>query len=496
MLARLRDLSRSLAVRFVILLVIFLAVPVILYERFRAADEEKNALLMRSIQEEGRLIAVGLSPLLAGFQENAADSLKYTLAKMAIGRGNVKLLFRPKDAVDPGTFFYIAAAPPVSAEYLSREMAEMVKTGILDLLRDTCSGDRALSTRYMNPAGDEEILTSITPLNLENGCWAVITSNSKQEFTTSSFAQPYWKTADVRFAAAIYLLMAVIVIALFGSVWQSLRRFQRLAREIRTRGSSDASFAAHSRIPELAAVAQEFDRLVNALHTSAKSIRQAAEENAHALKAPLAVISQSLEPLKRALGQDDARARRSLELIERSVDRLDAVVSAARRMDEAAAELIDTPQRKIDFSALLREAVAACAEWPRARGLALRQEIEPDVTVWGSEDMLEAVVENVLENAVSFAPHESALHVALRRNGRLAQFVVEDEGPGVDAENLERIFERYFSERPAPSQDDEDHYGIGLWIVRRNVEAMGGTVTASIGEAGGLRMTVGLRLAA
>ncbi len=65
---------------------------------------------------------------------------------------------------------------------------------------------------------------------------------------------------------------------------------------------------------------------------------------------------------------------------------------------------------------------------------------------------------------------------------------VEDEGPGVPGESLQRIFDRYFSDRPAPHGDGEigtvpesfeGHFGIGLWIVRRNVEALGGTVEAA-----------------
>jgi two-component system sensor histidine kinase ChvG len=496
MAVNLRELSQSLAFKFVVLLLIFMAVPLILYERFRAVDEEKNLLLVRSMQEEGRLIAVGMAPLLATFATKTANNAKDTFSKMSSGRGNVKLLFRPKSETDAAAFFYIAAAPPAPAEYLSQEMTEMVKTGILDILRDTCQGDRPLSTRYKNPAGDEEILTSITPVNLENGCWAVITSNSKEEFVNSSFAQPYWKTAEVRFAAAIYLLMAVVVIVLFAGVWRSLRRFEHLARKIRVDGAGEMSFAAQNRIPELATVAQEFDRLVSALHTSARSIRQAAEENAHALKAPLAVIAQSVEPLKRALGGQDGRPRRALELIERSVSRLDALVSAARRMDEAAAELMDTPRRKIDFSALLGDALGACAEWPLARGLTVRRDIEPHVTVWGGDDMVEVLVENILDNAIGFSPPGGAIAVSLRRNGRFAEFIVEDEGPGVAPENLERIFERYYSERPSGPDGEGDHFGIGLWIVRRNVEALGGRVTASMRNPGGLRVKVELRIAA
>lgn len=494
--SRVRNVWRSLAFKFVILLSIFLAVPLVLYERFRAVDEDKNLLLVRTIQDEGRLIAVAVEPLLQNFQAGSANVVRSTLARLTGGHMNAKVLFRPKDATDPGSFFYIAAAPPATAEYLSQEMAEMVRTGILGMLLDTCEGDHPLYTRYNNPAGTEEILTSITPINLGNGCWAVITSSSKEEFVNSSYARPYWNTAEVRFAAAIYLLMAVIVIVLFASVWRSIRRFESLAREIRTDGSTDASFVSDIRIPELVGVAEEFDRLVNALYFSAKTIRQAAEENAHALKTPLAVISQSLEPLKRAVGPQEARARRSLELIERSVTRLDALVSAARRMDEAAAEVIDAPFGKVNFSALLHEALAAYAESLRARGLTLMQRIEPRVSVWGGEELLETVVENIFENALSFSPDGASVTVTLLRTGRYVEFSIEDEGPGVAPANLGRIFERYYSERSGDSEGEESHFGIGLWIVRRNVEAMGGTVSAAVRDSGGLRVTVILRVAA
>ena len=494
--ARLRAVGRSLAFKFFLLLAIFLAVPLILYGRLRTIDEQKNTVLARSIQDEGNLIAITMSPLLASFQEGSANALKQKLVELAKGRGNAKLLFRPKNASDPGSFFYIASAPQASADYLGQEMAVLVKTGILDMLRYTCEGDHTLSTRYQNPHGDEEILTSIAPINLPNGCWAVFTSSSNQEFVKSSFAQPYWKTPQVRVALGIYVLIAVVVIALFASVWRSLLRFEQLARQIRTERSREASFAADNRIPELAGVAQEFDLLVNALHTSSSSIRQAAEENAHALKTPIAVIRQSLEPLKKVFGQQEGRTGRSLELIERSVSKLDALVSAARRMDEAAAAIIDTPHRKINFSTLLLEELVASGEWPRARGLSMVQRIEPGVTIWGGKEMLETVVENLLENAISFSPSGGTIGVTLRRNGRLAEFVIEDQGPGVDPRNLNRIFERYFSERPARTADEESHFGIGLWIVRRNVEAMGGTVAAANRETGGLKITIGLRVAA
>ena len=90
-----------------------------------------------------------------------------------------------------------------------------------------------------------------------------------------------------------------------------LRRFAERARRIREQGPDAGSFAGRTGLPELADVAAEFDRMVDALHRSAADIRRTAEDNAHAFKTPIAVIRQSLEPLRRALpeGQSARPAR-------------------------------------------------------------------------------------------------------------------------------------------------------------------------------------------
>jgi two-component system sensor histidine kinase ChvG len=83
--------------------------------------------------------------------------------------------------------------------------------------------------------------------------------------------------------------------------------------------------------------------------------------------------------------------------------------------------------------------------------------------------------------------------VTLDRSGDEARLVVADEGPGVDPRNFERIFDRYFVHRPG--QDGSSHYGIGLWIVRRNVVALGGDVTVQNRGERGFVVTIALPLA-
>src|SRR3546814_2011166 len=106
--------------------------------------------------------------------------------------------------------------------------------------------------------------------------------------------------------------MAIFTIGLFVSIWRGLMRFRRLARSIRT-GASHVSFAQQNRVPELAPVAEEFDRMTMALQDSAESIRLAAEDNAHAFKTPIAIMRQSLEPLRRLVAPEEVRGQRRSE---------------------------------------------------------------------------------------------------------------------------------------------------------------------------------------
>jgi two-component system, OmpR family, sensor histidine kinase ChvG len=278
-------------------------------------------------------------------------------------------------------------------------------------------------------------------------------------------------------------------------------------------------------VPELRSVAEDFDRLVDTLRSSADNLRRAAEDNAHAFKTPIAVIRQSLEPLKRIIPGSDGRGPRAIDMIDRSLDRLDGLVSFARRMDEAAADLLEPPRRRVDMSELLEDMLSGYANLLAERHLHLRLLIAPHVIVRAGEDLLETVVENIIENAISFSPADASIQVRLARSGNMAIFTVEDDGPGVDPSNIDRIFERYFSQRDSAESTDHRtldatgtdgasrtvvpfdqpvqpagtgdslHFGIGLWIVRRNVEAVGGKVTARNRESGGLLLRVELPIA-
>ena len=136
-----------------------------------------------------------------------------------------------------------------------------------------------------------------------------------------------------------------------------------------------------------------------------------------------------------------------------------------------------------------------------SRDLTITADLLPGLYVLGSEAMIETVLDNLIDNAVSFSPPGGEILVHLTHDGSFAHLTVSDRGPGVPEQQLERIFERYYSERragPAGEVADEaaaTYFGIGLWIARRNVEAMDGTIAAENRIPQGLRIHIRLPLA-
>ncbi|HZT52237.1 MAG TPA: HAMP domain-containing sensor histidine kinase [Stellaceae bacterium] len=484
---------RSLAAKVTVLGLIFLAVPIIVYDRFREADETQKALLLRSVREQGRVMTQALVPLLAETEHPALPQLGRVLARFADDLTNVKLLFSPADR--PG-FYYVASWPAVSSAQLEAERDELSREGVLDRLTQTCEGDLPFALRYQLAGGADEVVTSVTPLRTPAGCWAVVTSFAAGAMPGASLGRPYWESPEVRVAAAIYLAMVLLTFTTFWSIRSGLKRFAERANAIRE-DRPGGSFSAQNDVPELADVAIEFDRMVEVLAASARDIRRAAEDNAHAFKTPIAVIRQSLEPLKRAVDVGNQRGVRALGLIESSLDKLDGLVASSRRLDEATADLMDTPRSDIDLSNLLVRLLQAQADTLAQRRLQLRGHIRPKVIIHANSEMVETVIENLFENAVSFSPEGEAIGVRLEARDGMAEMLIGDGGPGVPVEHLERIFDRYFSHRPAcdASGDNQTHFGIGLWVARRNVEALGGTIEAENRRPNGLLMRVRLPLA-
>lgn len=495
--ALLPRLVHSFSLKLFLLALVLQAVPVILYLQFVRAEHQQHDLLTKASGQTARVIAAMLRSHLEQFNSKPPDDLRNALDTAAAGHADLKIFFRPPGGA-LNDFTYIASSPPVNAHDISQEVQRLKRRGILSRLGPACNSPTEREISYMNPQDTQGLLTSIIAIHAGDACWIVVSSQSASSLAPMRAGLSFWTSAPMQIAASIYVLGTALLIWIFAHMWRNVSRFRRAARHIRLRGAGIMSFRDLNSIPELAGVADDFDALVEALISSQNLIKRTAEETTHALKAPLAVIAQAIEPLKRLTAPSDVTAKRSLQLIERSVTKLDNLVSSARELEHAAADVVYPSRRQFDLSTFLRQMLEDYDITLASQGKILSVDVSDDVTIYADEDLIEPIVENLLENAASYTAKGGTVEVSLRQHDRYALLIVADRGPGVDADKLHKIFDRYASFRPVPAGPDDligttNHQGLGLWIVKRNVDGLSGSISACNRENGGFEVTVKLR---
>ncbi len=410
-------------------------------------------------------------------------------------------MFQPKG---PGhqSFYYVGSSPKAIPGQIGTELDSLADHGILQQLEQTCTWDENVAIRYKEADGKEDILTSVIPIRSRWGCWVLVSSHVASEFMNISIGRPYWQSREVRITAALYLVVAILGVLIAMSVWRSVREFRDVAKDVRRGRVGESAFVDRNVIPEFDSVASDFDGLVNDLHRAARDIRQAAEENAHSLKTPLATIQSSLDPIRRLIPEDNERGRRAMELIEASLGRLRVLISASQKMDHNIADMIMSPRDQIDLTQVVTDTLNGWRDTLTEHDVRLHWHLDNSVLIQGARRNVEVIIENILDNAVSFSPAGSIIAVRLTKTRKTVDLFIEDSGPGIDPEKIDLIFERAFSLRPGEHQDGAafakaekpDHAGLGMWIVQRNVEILGGRVSASNRPGGGLSVKVSLPL--
>ena len=474
------------------LIATFVALPIALYGQFESADRQMRDLVTRAIRDRSSLIADALTPVLLNADRNGKVVLNEDLAKYTSDGTVLKLMFQPGEERHAGRFYFVASAPQLKTDEVGVELDELSQRGILQRLSDACTWDASNEIRYRQANGAVELLTAIIPIRTPGGCWVLTSTHTTSEFLNTSIGRPYWETREVRVAAVIYLVFALIAVLAAVSIRLSLRRFRDVAAEISEGRIGDGAFTHRNVVPELSSVAREFDKLVHALRDVSQQIRQSAEDKAHSFKTPLATIRSALEPVRRAVPEDNARAHRALEIVDSALARLLNLVVSAQRQDIDTAEIIEAPRVPIDLAQVVGDGVLHLRELLATRDVRVARQLDSGAIVRAGHGMLEDVLQAVLENAISFSPAGGLVTITLTAGSQVAGLEVEDEGPGVDPAKIPYMFERYFSSRPEDAAPSHGHAGLGLWIVRRNVEALGGSVVAANRPGGGLSIAISL----
>jgi len=289
--------------------------------------------------------------------------------------------------------------------------------------------------------------------------------------------------AAERAAQAPFIIIAVLVsltssFALTQLIAQPVRRLSAAADSVRlSRARAIDLPDIAERKDELGDLARSLEDMTHTLSDRMEAIEQFAADVAHEIRNPLTSIRSAVETLE--LVKEGPGRDRLLAILKSDVGRLDRLITDISNASRLDAELARESPRPVALARLLRE-IVALHETVRPDGdvtVRLIADEADAVTVAGQEGPLSQVFRNLIDNARSFSPPGGEVRVTLTREARSAVVVVEDDGPGMPPENLETVFERFYTSRP-PGAAFGGNSGLGLSIARQIVEAHGGRIRA------------------
>jgi len=287
------------------------------------------------------------------------------------------------------------------------------------------------------------------------------------------------RLAIVKVFAIAAGVMVILSILLAGTIAGPVRRLadgaERVRRRIRSRVEIPDFTRRGDEIGHLSGALRE---MTNALYSRIEGIESFAADVAHELKNPLTSLRSAVETLP--LAKSDDSRNRLLGVIKHDVKRLDRLISDISDASRLDAELQRQEAAPVDLMKLVSTLVTVGNEVRHDNGVTLALSFEGGGTdsfkIPGHDSRLGQVIANLLDNARSFSPDGGHVRIVCRRLKNEIEIVVDDDGPGIGPDALERIFERFYTDRP--HQGFGQNSGLGLSISKQIVEAHGGSIWA------------------
>jgi two-component system sensor histidine kinase ChvG len=282
-------------------------------------------------------------------------------------------------------------------------------------------------------------------------------------------------TLFVVLGAVMVVLSMLLARTIAGPVRQLAESAEAVRRRVKARVEIPDFTTRRDEIGELSGALRE---MTNSLYSRIEAIESFAADVAHELKNPLTSMRSAVETLP--LAKSPESRGRLLEVIQHDVHRLDRLISDVSDASRLDAELQRQEAAPVDLTKLLKTVVTVANEVRRDDGVTVTLAFEGggpnDFVVPGHDSRLGQVIDNLIENARSFSPQDGVVRITARRLRKAIEIVVDDDGPGIQPDALERIFERFYTDRP--HEGFGQNSGLGLSISRQIIDAHGGRITA------------------
>ncbi|MFL6464727.1 MAG: ATP-binding protein [Bryobacteraceae bacterium] len=270
-----------------------------------------------------------------------------------------------------------------------------------------------------------------------------------------------------------YLWVVVVAVAFCYIITvRIVSPLRTLGQTVEAFGSGDLRVRAQAYgNDELSKLARTFNLMADRIETLLTAERRLLQDVSHELRSPLARLKFAAE-----LARTSKDRSRSMDRIEKEIDRLSSLVSELLQVTRAENDPESRHLYEIALADLLHDVLDDSAMESEIRHCRLRLTIASGLQLLGDRELLRRAVENVLRNAIRYAPEGSDIEVSLTRNDAYAIISVRDFGPGVPDESLQNLFKPFFRVEADRNRNKGGGVGLGLSIAERAVAVHGGRI--------------------
>ena len=301
-------------------------------------------------------------------------------------------------------------------------------------------------------------------------------------------------TADVLDELAVIALLVLPLAAIVGGLGAYLlarSTFRPIDRIIRAAGAISEGRDLSQRIglppgrDEISRLGQAFDNMFARLETSFEAEKQFTSDASHELRTPVAVILAQCEDARRG-AQTTEQYAEAIDVIERQAGRMSSLIAQLLQMTRLEQGTQRAAFEQADLSGLVE---VICAEQPQLpRGITIQTDIQPDVEAWFDVTLMSRLLQNLINNAARYGRENGHIWVSLRHVEHDAVLSVRDDGIGIPADRLDKIWKRFY--QVEASRGAANGAGLGLPMVRQIAALHGGTVTVDSREGEGSCFTL------
>ena len=444
------------------------------------------------------IVAAALLVLLQNYRERLAMTRLDDMAVpayvqvRALARGRLSLnqvwTNLEEQAQETGTYILLLDAQGNTLREASPEESSWGIPSKLPLAKPPPGRPRPYGGTYVTPDGQRfifvayplvELFRPPSATSLETLVLAMPCQNALAFW--AEFAKPFLLAGLIAFGVSI-----VIAIFLARSIYLPVRRVTNASEEI-------AQGKYEQEVPvagpkEIKGLALSFNQMARQVKHSQQTLRDFVADVSHELRTPLTSIKGFAQAITDGTAKDKDAQLKAASIIEDESKRMMRLVDELLELSRIQSGQMQMLRESVDIQELLRHCQEIFAVRAQEKGLRLRAEIGAVPLVVGNIDHLEQVFSNLLDNAVKHTPPEGEVSIALRQTSAgLVEVVVADTGPGIPAEDLPRVFERFHR-----AASEKTGSGLGLAIAREIVRAHGGDIEVRSASGAGADFIVRL----